>query len=175
MSSSGENRSASSGSEPTPAQREYRENYLRSTHWQIVRAGALDRADHRCQVCNSKRKLDVHHRTYARLGHEHPADLTVLCRTCHELFHDRLPTAPDHPRERKSKRRKPTRSNRPRLLSGLKQLEHRDAENARKYAERQRDQAARARDQAQADFIPRHIREPRDWREERQLPRKDRP
>lgn len=30
--------------------------------------------------------LDVHHRTYERLGNESPDDLTVLCRDCHKLF-----------------------------------------------------------------------------------------
>jgi 5-methylcytosine-specific restriction endonuclease McrA len=67
--------------------REYREVYLRSDHWRQMRAAALDRADNRCQVCNGADALDVHHRTYERLGAELPGDLTVLCRRCHGLFH----------------------------------------------------------------------------------------
>src|SRR5947207_3117264 len=66
---------------------EYREVYLRSDHWRETRLGALDRAEHRCQVCNRTERLDVHHRTYERIGEERPADLTVLCRRCHDLFH----------------------------------------------------------------------------------------
>jgi hypothetical protein len=31
--------------------------------------------------------LDVHHRSYARLGAELPADLEVLCRPCHGAEH----------------------------------------------------------------------------------------
>jgi biotin operon repressor len=71
----------------TERQREYREVYLRSAHWAETREAALERAEHRCQVCNGGDRLDVHHRTYERLGAEEPADLTVLCRRCHELFH----------------------------------------------------------------------------------------
>ena len=61
--------------------------YLETDAWQERREAALNRACHRCQVCNSGRSLDVHHRTYARLGQELEADLTVLCRGCHDLFH----------------------------------------------------------------------------------------
>lgn len=61
--------------------------YLRSEHWRERRKGAMERAGHRCQVCNSSGPLDVHHRTYARRGCELPEDLTVLCRKCHETFH----------------------------------------------------------------------------------------
>jgi hypothetical protein len=63
------------------------EEYLRSPEWQIRRAEALDDAGHHCQVCNSVKQLDVHHRTYERLGFEEPADVVVLCRVCHEIFH----------------------------------------------------------------------------------------
>jgi 5-methylcytosine-specific restriction endonuclease McrA len=64
----------------------YRE-YLESPEWQKRRKQALDHAEHRCQVCNSSKRLDVHHRTYERVERERPRDLTVLCRRCHEMFH----------------------------------------------------------------------------------------
>lgn len=32
-------------------------------------------------------RLDIHHRTYTRLGHERPADFLVLCRRCHKRQH----------------------------------------------------------------------------------------
>lgn len=63
------------------------EDYLRSAKWQRKRRAALARAEHRCQVCSGRDRLNVHHRTYERLGDERPADLTVLCETCHEIFH----------------------------------------------------------------------------------------
>lgn len=67
----------------------YRE-YLQSEHWQWVREWAKKRALYRCQLCNvsgDEVVLDVHHRSYKRLWHEHPMDLIVLCRDCHDLFH----------------------------------------------------------------------------------------
>ena len=70
--------------------------YLESDAWQRQRRSALLFARNRCQVCNKSGRLDVHHRTYERLGDERPADLIVLCRDCHRLFHKarRLPRPP---------------------------------------------------------------------------------
>jgi 5-methylcytosine-specific restriction endonuclease McrA len=62
--------------------------YLQTQHWKLVRQRALSMAGHRCQVCYAgSLPLNVHHRTYDRLGHEDPFDLIVLCRQCHSLFH----------------------------------------------------------------------------------------
>ena len=71
----------------TGRQREYREVYLQSDHWRRIREIALGDFEYRCAVCYSPKNLDVHHRTYERLGNERVTDLTVLCRSCHELFH----------------------------------------------------------------------------------------
>lgn len=63
-------------------------DYLQTDHWELTRASALERAGHRCQLCNGlKGGLNVHHRTYDRLGNEAPEDLIVLCRDCHSIFH----------------------------------------------------------------------------------------
>ena len=70
--------------------------YLKTEHWQTAARRARERARHRCQLCNDGEKLDVHHRTYERLGHEEDEDLTVLCSTCHERFHFD-PEQPQHP------------------------------------------------------------------------------
>lgn len=64
----------------------YRE-YLLSPEWQTRRLLAIEAAGGCCQVCNSSRRLDVHHRTYARIGGELPGDLITLCRGCHAIFH----------------------------------------------------------------------------------------
>jgi len=69
---------------------EYR-GYVQTAIWRKKRDRALRAARYRCQVCNRQKSrgiLHTHHRTYARLGHERPGDLTVLCQTCHELFHE---------------------------------------------------------------------------------------
>ena len=63
-------------------------SYLRTPEWQARRLAALDRAGRHCQACNADANLDVHHRTYERRGEERDGDLTVLCRSCHGLFHE---------------------------------------------------------------------------------------
>ena len=61
--------------------------YLKTDHWQSVRHYCLCRDHFKCMVCNSENNLDVHHRTYERLGCEEIGDLATLCRDCHSLFH----------------------------------------------------------------------------------------
>ncbi len=70
--------------------------YLKSAHWQRVRATALEHATG-CQLCDSAKKLNVHHRYYHYRGleDEHPQCLIVLCRDCHAKFHDKLPKGED--------------------------------------------------------------------------------
>lgn len=64
--------------------------YLRTAHWQRVRELALDRAGHQCELCSHTETLEVHHRTYERLGFERPADVIALCHDCHRDFHRSL-------------------------------------------------------------------------------------
>ena len=53
-------------------------------HWRQIRSAALAR-DQGCRLCGASGDLEVHHRSYARWGHEGLEDLTTLCRGCHEL------------------------------------------------------------------------------------------
>src|SRR5690349_11758113 len=92
----------------TDRQREYRD-YLRTPGWQEKRLAALERAGHRCQTCNGKQNLDVHHRTYERIFNEEPGDLTVLCRKCHELFHGAKKKPRRKPKAKRPKKSKGTR------------------------------------------------------------------
>lgn len=64
--------------------------YLASDAWQVKRRAALARAGGRCQLCNSRWSVQVHHRTYDRLGREADGDLIVLCADCHATFHGKL-------------------------------------------------------------------------------------
>lgn len=64
--------------------------YLRTAHWQRVRALALERAGHQCELCSSTQSLEVHHRSYARLGFERPDDVIALCAECHREHHRAL-------------------------------------------------------------------------------------
>jgi hypothetical protein len=66
----------------------YRE-YLRTPEWRRARAAALLRAGNCCSLdVTHIDGLEVHHRTYERLGEELANDLFVLCRNCHRLHHD---------------------------------------------------------------------------------------
>lgn len=65
----------------------YRE-YLRTPEWRVTRAQALERAGNCCSLdVTHADDLEVHHRTYERVGHELAADLVVLCHDCHDLHH----------------------------------------------------------------------------------------
>lgn len=63
-------------------------DYLRTPEWRRTRAAALLRAGNACSLdVTHGDELDVHHRTYERLGAELASDLVVLCRPCHRLHH----------------------------------------------------------------------------------------
>jgi len=66
--------------------------YLLSRHWKVTRRAALIEHGRRCNKCRSHgtrfNPLQVHHKTYARLGEEDiKRDLVVLCRSCHNSHH----------------------------------------------------------------------------------------
>lgn len=66
----------------------YRYVYLRSAHWQNYRARRLALAGYRCQEIHCIKHgshLDVHHLTYANIGHELDGDTLVLCRLHHNM------------------------------------------------------------------------------------------
>ena len=64
--------------------------YMESSAWDNQKQARLDFADHRCELCNRQSNLNVHHRTYDNFGDEPVSDLIVLCKTCHDTFHQRL-------------------------------------------------------------------------------------
>jgi hypothetical protein len=64
------------------------EEYLKTSEWLAKRQQVLER-DEGCRNCNAQENLEVHHRTYARRGYEDLRDLTVLCESCHEHFHQK--------------------------------------------------------------------------------------
>lgn len=69
------------------------EVYLRSNRWRTFRAAMLDLTHGTCEDCGACEDesrllvLDVHHKTYERLGCEVPDDVLVLCRRCHDRMH----------------------------------------------------------------------------------------
>lgn len=70
-----------------------KDQYYNSPEWATRRATALAAAHHTCEMCHSPHNLEVHHITYAHIFQERPADLAVVCHTCHTAIH----TAFGHP------------------------------------------------------------------------------
>lgn len=64
----------------------FHRHYIKSSEWKSKADEAKKMAGYRCQICNSSGQLDAHHRTYERIGNENLSDITVLCRSCHELY-----------------------------------------------------------------------------------------
>ena len=59
--------------------------YLKTAQWKNIRAVMLKLSDGKCARCgHGLPDLEVHHKTYERLGKERMTDLEVLCRTCHK-------------------------------------------------------------------------------------------
>jgi len=58
--------------------------YLLSAWWKQFRRIVLEWWSYRCCWCNSDLKVEVHHRTYERLGQEKIQDCVCLCRECHK-------------------------------------------------------------------------------------------
>lgn len=66
--------------------------YLLTPAWRDYRQEVLAYWGYRCALCVDHRgPLEVHHRTYRRLGREKLTDSVPLCDECHRLFHGRLP------------------------------------------------------------------------------------
>jgi len=59
--------------------------YLLSLEWKQKRAKIIKR-DKSCVLCDSKRRLEVHHRTYRNLYDENEWELVTLCHECHSRY-----------------------------------------------------------------------------------------
>jgi len=64
--------------------------YLHSPEWGLIRQAKLQ-AQSWCELCGSTAALQVHHNIYPKhRGSESLPMLTVLCDSCHVVFHYRL-------------------------------------------------------------------------------------
>lgn len=64
--------------------------YMQSSQWKRLREYKIEQAQYACEWCGITKwsvPLEVHHRTYKRLGRERLDDLLVLCKECHEKAH----------------------------------------------------------------------------------------
>jgi 5-methylcytosine-specific restriction endonuclease McrA len=62
--------------------------YINGPEWKARRARHLLTYKKRCQACHRTQDIQVHHRTYDRMGDELDTDLAVLCQRCHGLVHE---------------------------------------------------------------------------------------
>ena len=64
------------------------EEYLKSEIWKESRKRFISKQKKlECFCCKLNTNLQVHHRTYARLGKEYLTDLVLLCGDCHKKTH----------------------------------------------------------------------------------------
>lgn len=65
------------------------DNYISSAEWAEKRKQRMKIDHYRCCMCGKSGKLQVHHVSYDRLGHEDVFhDLCTLCPECHKLIHN---------------------------------------------------------------------------------------
>ncbi len=72
---------------PVAMRQEY-EMYIASDEWKRRRRRAIELAGYCCERCGATawdKKLEVHHLTYERMGHEKDSDLMALCPECHAV------------------------------------------------------------------------------------------
>jgi 5-methylcytosine-specific restriction endonuclease McrA len=74
-------------SRPSRSSERYRRWYLSSRQWRRRRAAWFKRNGGYCRACGYTGRLDLHHKTYERLGHEYDRDLVALCRFHHRQAH----------------------------------------------------------------------------------------
>ena len=89
-------------------------DYLETNHWKKIREYVKYKRKC-CKKCQTKERLEVHHKTYERLGNELLKDLVLLCRTCHQLTHD----LKELPKEKNNRPKKQKRE----VIKTPKQLE----------------------------------------------------
>jgi 5-methylcytosine-specific restriction endonuclease McrA len=56
-----------------------------------LRQQVLERDNWRCQVCGSRRNLQIHHKQLrSQQGSDDECNLITLCASCHKALHERL-------------------------------------------------------------------------------------
>ena len=58
--------------------------YISSKEWKNKKKFAIQLADYKCEFCNEKGYLEVHHSNYECLYNERFNDVFVLCEECHK-------------------------------------------------------------------------------------------
>lgn len=63
--------------------------YLQSPQWKARRLELFAARGAKCEICQSKKLLHLHHLTYVRLYDELDSDLAIVCDECHGAIHNR--------------------------------------------------------------------------------------
>lgn len=68
------------------------QEYIWSDVWRDKSKTFLEQREYstgssKCEVCEKKKPLNVHHLHYKTLGMESSRDLIAVCKKCHELIH----------------------------------------------------------------------------------------
>ena len=58
---------------------------LSSERWKNLKDLFIRAQNGKCGRCNKSGKLELHHKTYERLGDEKYSDLELLCASCHKI------------------------------------------------------------------------------------------
>lgn len=66
--------------------------YIQSDRWKEVRKKMFDRYGRKCQSCDNRGNLHIHHKTYRNLCNERWSDLEILCARCHMAVHEAMDT-----------------------------------------------------------------------------------
>lgn len=70
------------------------DEYLASPCWTGRKAAVIRARGYACERCRATSRLELHHKTYARLFHERPEDVQLLCHRCHSTEHGLTPKPP---------------------------------------------------------------------------------
>lgn len=62
------------------------QEYLASREWAKLRKAVRERSNNTCERCFVGPQDAVHHKTYARVGHELLEDLQAICKPCHDFL-----------------------------------------------------------------------------------------
>ena len=65
--------------------------YLKTEHWKYTRLKVLKKYKNKCYMCSYDMMIQVHHKTYDRIGNEDVDVLITLCKACHLKVHNMLP------------------------------------------------------------------------------------
>lgn len=65
-------------------------NYLRGKHWKTFRKRMKREKKYECYICGTKHKLQLHHRSYSKLGEESKNQMLWVCQFHHSLIHKTL-------------------------------------------------------------------------------------